>query len=364
MTYTRFNIGNLVLVKVNGRIIQGTIVPYRNGIMIRHSRDLRQADEIDVSHYYEERDDPSYHYTIDDQLYARSSGHNNLVYNVQLPTGEIIWVNEIELLQNVRNDMLSRRIHNIHSNRRMNTFKEIQGNDLLYSVPHLPDLVNNHIKSYLTETPLSSRINTRINNRKNPGIPSSVATRTLKMRDDDEILSVRNQIMARNNARNRATRRRMRMERNEMLAQRWNFSMYRPDDDLDYEEDTDNDDAEKLRHQEEDKIMYHEDKNRRYYTEKYLVTGQRRIDEEARYREEEMKRRAEETMRQEKKTIPLEYRSRYISEKNKEDKEDKGEEEEKEDNAENDQEEKEGGRRKRSSKRKPMKRKKNNIIIK
>ena len=238
MTRARFNMDDLVLVKVNGRIIQGTIVPYRNGIMIRHSHDLRRADEIDVSHYYEQRNDPSYHYTIDGQLYARSCGRNNLVYNVQLPTGEIIWVNEIELLQNVRNDMLRRRIHNIHSNRRMNTFKEIQGNDLLYSVPHLPDLVNNHIKSYLTETPLSSRINTRINNRKNPGIPSSVATRTLKMRDDDEILSVRNQIMARNNARNRATRRRMRMERNEMLAQRWNFSMYTPDDDLDYEEDT------------------------------------------------------------------------------------------------------------------------------
>ena len=136
--------------------------------------------------------------------------------------------------------MLRRRIHNIHSNRRMNTFKEIQGNDLLYSVPHLPDLVNNHIESYLTETPLSSRINTRINNRTNPGIPSSAVPRTIANRRAYEIEFFHDMMIAKKTKKTKKTKKMKKMKK----AKKKDTGT---DTDTDTDEDTDTDTDEDVK---------------------------------------------------------------------------------------------------------------------
>ena len=185
----RFNLGDSVFVKFKNRRIQGTIVPYINGVMVIHDG-LNYAEEVDYRIYYQDNR-ANQHYTTDGKMYAKFDGENN-VYLILLSSGENISMTEREILMMSGNEAATRTISNIHSKRGMNAFKQVQDDKLLSRVPYLTNGVNDHIQSYLTETPLSTNVNTRIHNRQNPLEPSRPVIYTLNDKQyDDEMYEER-----------------------------------------------------------------------------------------------------------------------------------------------------------------------------
>lgn len=201
MNQPRFNLGDLVDVKINNRMVHGTIIPYANDRMIIHDYNLRSASEIDFRHVDDDGEwtrDPEDHYTADGQLHAMSDGDVDFYYIVLLPTGEMVRVLGDKLENYRSNDRINRKIRNINSNSGVRTLKGVQDDRRQRHVPYLPDPINDHIRSYLTETPLSNRINTRIRNRENPGIRSSAIPYTIAQFRADERRSVNNDRRERN----------------------------------------------------------------------------------------------------------------------------------------------------------------------
>lgn len=63
----RFNLGDTISIRLNGRTMSCTIIPYPNGVTITHSKDLTYARENDFTHH-----DFSYNiFTADRQVHAR-----------------------------------------------------------------------------------------------------------------------------------------------------------------------------------------------------------------------------------------------------------------------------------------------------
>ena len=229
---TKFHLGEQVSVKVNDKMAQGTIVPYSNGIMIQHSRNLQRADEMNYSDSYRAVvHKPGDYFTNDNVLYARTYD-NYIFYNVLLLTGEIIFVNQTELLSTKYQETVRRRINNNRSTRNMNAFLGNQDDE---KIPYLPDHVNDNIMSYLIETPFANNINARIDNRRNPVnvnpiVPkpyaSYVADHNQRLLEWQTARDIRNAKTA------RITRRRRREARSNRNARRGDSSN---------EENTDND---------------------------------------------------------------------------------------------------------------------------
>ena len=176
----KFHLGDIVVKEINKKMIQCTIVPFPNGITVIYYHDLTKAHEVDYSHMYDvNTNDPNDRSTSDGQIYAMFNGVDSFYYLLLLPTGERMVEEEIELLEDLAKDVVSRRVNNINKKKAMNEFRHGQADKFQKHLPLLPGDINNYISSYLTQTPLSSRVNTRINNRLNPGTPSSVIPRTI-----------------------------------------------------------------------------------------------------------------------------------------------------------------------------------------
>lgn len=171
-TIPRFNLGDSVSVRINNRIVLGTISPYNNGVMVIHDDSLEYAEERDFTY-----NTPRQHnrYTADGQLYAQVLG-NNVYYVVRLVSGENIIQTERNLVVIMGTEGLRRNMNNNQSRRNM---EEFLSDD---TRPYLPDAINDNIMSYLTETPLSTNINTRIQNRLNPPTPSRAHVHTISER--------------------------------------------------------------------------------------------------------------------------------------------------------------------------------------
>ena len=181
----QFHLGDTVFKEINNKMIQCTIVPFPNGPVIIHNHNLREAHERNYSNRYRDRyvvdddDDRDDQFTSDGHFYAFSDGVGRFYYLLLLPTGEKMIVHERRLSEDGIKNVLSRRVSNIHKKKAMNEFRHGQADKFRKHLPLLPGDINNHISSYLTQTPLSSHVNTRINNRLNPGTPSSAIPLTI-----------------------------------------------------------------------------------------------------------------------------------------------------------------------------------------
>ena len=185
MGVPKFHLGDIVVEEINNKMIQCTIIPFPNGVTVIHNHKLTEAREQNYSYIYshrydvDENDGRDDQFTSDGQFYAFSDGVDSFYYLLLLPTGEKVIADEIHLLEHRFNDVLSRRVNNIHKKKAMNEFRHGQADKFQKHIPLLPGDINNYISSYLTQTPLSSRVNTRINNRLNPGTPSSAIPLTI-----------------------------------------------------------------------------------------------------------------------------------------------------------------------------------------
>lgn len=167
----RFNLGDTLTLRLNGRTVLATIIPYPNGITIIHNQRLTYARERDFTHH-----DFRYNiFTADRQLHARRSGQT-YYYLVRLSSGESIVLTEVDLLTMMNDEIAHRTARNNRSNRSMHTFLTERPND---NRPYLPNNMHDNIMSYLYETPLSTNINTRIHNRQNPPPPSTLPIDTI-----------------------------------------------------------------------------------------------------------------------------------------------------------------------------------------
>ena len=187
MSKPLFNLGDTVVVKVNGKMIHSTIYYYPNGTIILHNDDLTEAlgycYRLNYEEDIEDRQEDNY-YTDNGENYSVLY-RDGFYYIVLLPTGEFIQVSENKLLKDRSDDIISRRVSNIHKKKGMNEFRFRQVDKARKNMTYLPSDINDHISSYLTQTPLSSRVNTRINNRINPGTPSSAIPITYEQRVAD-----------------------------------------------------------------------------------------------------------------------------------------------------------------------------------
>ena len=200
----QFHLGDTVFKEINNKMIQCTIVPFPNGLTVIHNYDLTEAQEEDYSYRYHlnngvdnddvdnddvHNDDTGDRFTSDGQYYAFSDSVGRFYYLLLLPTGEKMIVHERRLSEDGIKNVLGRRVSNIHKKKAMNEFRHGQADKFQKHLPLLPGDINNYISSYLTQTPLSSHVNTRINNRLNPGTPSSVIPLTIAeynaVSDDD-----------------------------------------------------------------------------------------------------------------------------------------------------------------------------------
>ena len=172
----RFILGDSVSIRINGTTVLGTISPYINGVMVIHSNSLRNAHERDFTRLTRRGYD---RYSADGQLYAEFLG-NDMYYVVTLSNGEKIIKTERNIVMMMGNEALRRNIRNSQSRRSMSEFLTGRPND---TRPYLPDNLNYNIMLYLIETPLSTNINTRIQDRLNPPTPSTVHVRTTEEND-------------------------------------------------------------------------------------------------------------------------------------------------------------------------------------
>ena len=180
----RFNLGDTLTLRLNGRTVLATIIPYPNGITIIHNQRLTYARERDFTHH-----DFRYNiFTADRQLHARRSGQT-YYYLVRLSSGESIVLTEVDLLTMMNDEIAHRTARNNRSNRSMHTFLTERPND---NRPYLPNNMHDNIMSYLYETPLSTNINTRIHNRQNPPAPSTLPIDTIAQMEASLAVSMEN----------------------------------------------------------------------------------------------------------------------------------------------------------------------------
>ena len=113
----RFNLGDTLTLRLNGRTVLGTIIPYPNGITIIHNARLTYAREMDFTHH-----DFSYNiFTADRQLHVQGTGIRTS-YLVRLSSGESIVQTEDDLLTMMNDEIAHRTARNNRSNRSMHTF--------------------------------------------------------------------------------------------------------------------------------------------------------------------------------------------------------------------------------------------------
>ena len=178
----KFKIGDSVMIELDNKNVLCKIGFYPNGKVAEYTEDLSMGLIYSYSHLY--RREPydtrhnAYHFSDDGKLYAIGTGRphaRRLHYLAIVPSGQHVSVLERDILTASSHSVLTRTFRNIHSKKGMKAFKEVQDDDKLF--PHVPQLnndLNDYIQSYLTETPLSSNVNTGIYNRLNPGPPNRI----------------------------------------------------------------------------------------------------------------------------------------------------------------------------------------------
>ena len=239
----RFYLGDTVLVKINDEMIQCKIIIFPNGAIVLHTNDLRHASEMNYSHLYKpRRTNLRDKYTRYNQCYAISLNNNSFTYLVLLPTGENIEVSEEDLLINRNDDVRGRNIRNARSRIGVNTLKKAQVDKRESRVPYLPDTINDHIKSYLTETPFSSHMKTRIDNRNKPRIPSSAVFSPVVDNNNNNNLEMRmeriNRMFRKSAYKSKMARRKTRKEKNNKIVHSWKYSMDPEEYGMELENDT------------------------------------------------------------------------------------------------------------------------------